>query len=537
MARETKVGLLMVVMLVGVFGFMVYKQMHRPLEGLAEQKAESGTPESEAEVLPFANSGDKGDGLTPPSNQVITAAAAAPAVIPENKSAVRVAPRAETPRDPDPFDLQPTPTTNVKPKLPTSIPRDDDFFDAQSKPTVAVQKPEPVIVSSSPVASSDPFMEEPKPTARTNASAVQNNVPVERPTTTNTDPFEAPLEVARSAPQAATQSSPVEDPFVPVPSSVSAADPFLEKTSPPKKTVSQPTLDFEVIEEPERTAPALTAPVFEPASSNQTSRFESAATTPASSGIRFTPRTTTPATTTAEDDRLGGFRPVEVSKRAMNEFTREERTATTAIPASDPFDAARRPAPAARIDEDFAPRTTSQALVPGDTYNIEPNDNYWTISRKKYGTGRYFMALSQHNLQVIPDPKRMKPGVTIATPSTDVLDKTYPTLIPKAAPSDSAPAVGASAPSTAIRRTNATANDEAGFFVSNDGVPMYRVGTEDTLSDIAKQHLGRSSRWVQIFEMNRDTLTDGNTLKVGILLRLPGDASRVDVVGTPRTVR
>ena len=62
MARETKVGLLMVVMLVGVFGFMVYKQMHRPLEGLAEQKAESGTPESEAEVLPFANSGDKGDG-------------------------------------------------------------------------------------------------------------------------------------------------------------------------------------------------------------------------------------------------------------------------------------------------------------------------------------------------------------------------------------------------------------------------------------------------------------------------------------------
>ena len=67
----------------------------------------------------------------------------------------------------------------------------------------------------------------------------------------------------------------------------------------------------------------------------------------------------------------------------MNEFTREERTATTAIPASDPFGTARRPAPAARIDEDFVPRTASQPLVPGDTYNIEPNDNFWTISRKQ----------------------------------------------------------------------------------------------------------------------------------------------------------
>ena len=140
---------------------------------------------------------------------------------------------------------------------------------------------------------------------------------------------------------------------------------------------------------------------------------------------------------------------------------------------------------------------------------------------------------------MIPDPKRMKPGVTIATPSVDVLEKTYPTLIPKAAPSDTAAAGESSTPATGIRRTNATATttDEAGFFVSNDGVPMYRVGSEDTLSDIAKQHLGRSSRWVQIFEMNRDTLTDGNTLKVGTLLRLPGDASRVDVVGTPRVIR
>ena len=66
---------------------------------------------------------------------------------------------------------------------------------------------------------------------------------------------------------------------------------------------------------------------------------------------------------------------------------------------------------------------------------------------------------------------------------------------------------------------------------------MYRIASEDTLSDIAQRHLGRSSRWVQIFEMNRDVLKDGNTLKVGALLRLPADASRVEMVGGTRQYR
>lgn len=515
MTRETKVGLLMVVMLVGVFGFMVYKKMHRPSEALAEQNTETVTPENETDVLPFANGGDNSDELIQPKSRVITAAAAAPAVISEDSSAVRA-----IPRDVDPFEVQSTPRASVKPKLPTSVPSDDAFFDTPPKQTAAVEKSEPRAASSQPAAAFDPFMEDAQPSAQTNVAAQRGNTPIATPTTTNPDPFEAPLEVAQSTPQAATQSTPVSDPFEATPQATTNTEPAPTLAAPPRQSASLPTEAFDLNDEPKQTTPTLSAPTFEPASSN----------------INPTPQPTIRTGSDVDEERLGGFRPAEVNKRAMNEFTREERTATTAIPASDPFGAARRPAPAARIDEDFAPRAASQALVPGDTYNIEPNDNFWTISRKKYGTGRYFMALSQHNLSVIPDPKRMKPGVTIATPSTDVLDKTYPTLIPKAAPSDAAPTGDGAA--TAIRRTNATTTTgEAGFFVSSDGVPMYRVGSEDTLSDIAKHHLGRSSRWVQIFEMNRDTLTDGNTLKVGTLLRLPGDASRVDVVGTPRTVR
>jgi nucleoid-associated protein YgaU len=77
----------------------------------------------------------------------------------------------------------------------------------------------------------------------------------------------------------------------------------------------------------------------------------------------------------------------------------------------------------------------------------------------------------------------------------------------------------------------------SGFFVSAEGSPMYRITGQDTLSDIAKSHLGRSSRWVQILEMNRNVLRDGNELKIGTVLKLPADASRVQVVGTPRQFR
>ena len=30
-------------------------------------------------------------------------------------------------------------------------------------------------------------------------------------------------------------------------------------------------------------------------------------------------------------------------------------------------------------------------------YEVQPNDSYWTISERLYGTGAYFKALTQHN--------------------------------------------------------------------------------------------------------------------------------------------
>ncbi len=559
MTRETKVGLLMVVMLVGVFGFMVYKKMHRPSEALAGQPTE-GTPreggttgDEGANASPFeVASTDR----TPVGRRVVPAAAAEPAVLLDNPAAVSASPRGADPFEVTSNSVRATnviavqPVVQAKPKLPTTVSSDDAFADTFSQPAAAssASRTTTTTASSVPTANFDPFERE---TTSSTATAIKPDRNTAAAASVS-DPFEAPLEVAQPTSRSATSGVIVEesvaveaDPFESAPQfsasnarepAAQVGDPFADDRTPVldaplNQPVSRQTTAFEVIEEP---APATAAPLTAPPVMKAPA-FESP---PSSSGFETGTSGITPTARprVADDDRLGGFRPIEVNQRSMNEFTREARAAMTAVPASDPFGGVRRPAPTGRIDEDLAPRAASKPLVPGDTYNIEPSDNFWTISRKKYGTGRYFMALSQHNLKVIPDPKRMKLGVTIATPPAAELNRMYSTLIPSAAPAEPVLA-GTIQASRSTSSATATQDEMAGFFVSNDGVPMYRVGKEDTLSDIAQRHLGRSSRWVQVFEMNREILTDGNSLKLGTVLRLPGDASRVEVVGMPRLNR
>src|SRR4030095_3895339 len=49
----------------------------------------------------------------------------------------------------------------------------------------------------------------------------------------------------------------------------------------------------------------------------------------------------------------------------------------------------------------------------------------------------------------------------------------------------------------------------------------YTVKSGDTLSQIAKEHLGNAGAYTKIFELNKDQLTDPNKIKPGQVLRLP----------------
>lgn len=557
MTRETKAGLLMILMLAGVFGFMVYKRMNPPSSAMAQQDipvpsegadAAAGDTESSDPFLADEDAPAK----SPTKSGVIPAVATAPAQIPDDAAEFpQEATQAsqDQPAKRDPFEMDATPAeeaprrtvvdTFEQAKMSAPTPRNsipetattaaepqaaaDEFNPFDAAPATKPVKPVPMPVPTARVEEAEPGFGPPSRSVEAQKAASE---PID---VSANDPFEAPVAPRKNntptaVPEtAALQQNSQSDPF--------ANDNLDVQTAPKQAAAPQieaPVLGFENPPDP--------VPAKAPAAIDEP--FDQ---TPAKSEVPTLKIPSAPARPAVNDERFGGFRPATPAEKPANAFPE----ARPAIPVSN-GEATRktsRPAPVTQIDEDFGNRPTTRPLIAGDTYQIEPNENFWTISRKKYGTGRYFMALAQHNAQVIPDPKRMKPGVTIATPPAEALDRAYPQLIPKPAAIDPIQTASATTPAatpafvTSKGRATAETEVESGFFVSNDGVPMYRVGQEDTLSGIAQKHLGRSSRWVQVFELNRGVLTDGNSLKIGTVLQLPADASQVDIVGTPRSFR
>lgn len=203
----------------------------------------------------------------------------------------------------------------------------------------------------------------------------------------------------------------------------------------------------------------------------------------------------------------------------------ESRPAAPMSHAENPIPAA-RPAKAAAAQAPFEPsvRSASQAPVPkdplpvDDVYQVQSGDNYWTISRQFYGSARFFSALAAYNQQRIPDPSKMKPGMYVLVPHIEVLHQQYPQL-------------------TGGGPRDPGENQPPGFFVDDAGRPAYRVGKGDTLTEIAQKHLGRASRWVQIYGMNKDRIPDGKTLKIGSVLQLPADASQIQLAPANADIR
>jgi nucleoid-associated protein YgaU len=154
---------------------------------------------------------------------------------------------------------------------------------------------------------------------------------------------------------------------------------------------------------------------------------------------------------------------------------------------------------------------------------VRNSDNFWSISKDVYGTSRYFRALAAHNRKRIPDPKKMRSGMKVLVPSRGILEQNYPHLIAGLRKSRHRVAHAGGIQKTSSKKPN-------GFNYTATGIPYFRIGGKDTLTGIAKRHLGRSSRWIQIYELNRNRLKNPHDLKIGMELRLPADASQVRLV-------
>ncbi|QDT48134.1 LysM domain/BON superfamily protein [Symmachiella dynata] len=183
------------------------------------------------------------------------------------------------------------------------------------------------------------------------------------------------------------------------------------------------------------------------------------------------------------------------------------------------------------------------------SYVVESNDSFWSIARQTYGDPKYFQALAKYNERTIPNPKAMRPGIEIATPTAAELEQLYPELLGKVEQaSRHVPAVetpiasgdfledeefrGRVGYGTGETISRAAAN-ASGYSIARDGRPQYRVSSGDNLGTIARRHLGKASRWEEIYRLNQDRLADPNRLKIGTVLRLPDDARQEAVVNRP----
>ena len=153
--------------------------------------------------------------------------------------------------------------------------------------------------------------------------------------------------------------------------------------------------------------------------------------------------------------------------------------------------------------------TASAEDEPCEVCEVQPGDNYWKISRRAYGTTQYFSALALYNHKRVGDPKKLRPGMKVLLPDAELLEKKYPKLFPDSSPRTRKP---------------------GGYFVQPDGTAAYRIGEKDTLSQIAQKHLGRSSRWIQIYRLNPNVLSNPNRLKPGTVIILPDSATDVHMV-------
>ncbi|MGC1275957.1 MAG: LysM peptidoglycan-binding domain-containing protein [Planctomycetaceae bacterium] len=514
MARETKIGIALMVLLVGVFGAMVYKKWNsrRPtaVAAAAVAPAQADVDEPAGEDEPIASHSTE-----------VEATLGGPTPAPELE-----------PTDANPFAMTGTapPTAQSEPDDPFA---DSGFVRSDQSPTETVDG------EMQPVADTPPAQAEP-------LAATESPFAIPDDVATNVQP----VPMAGTAPEQAAVMAAQPGAADVLPAGADVSDPFAEPvatTAPPQTVVEAPQQPAPV-DDPFGTvaeSPIEPSTVAESDPRTATTSTGDAAETFAATDAPTTPGSGAPAA--AEDDPFA--EPVSIAADGVGAMPAGESQEPDAPLASDPFAPAGEPAAetaaadvapgrfpegsavpvagggeaTAMQDSPFdpaepAPEPVAQPETPAGQlkhYVVAENDSYWSISKRVYGTPIFFHALARFNSERVPNPERLKPGMKILTPPPQELSARFPKLVSSG---------------TTVERTKAGQTSEPGFLFDDEGRPAYRVDEDDTLTGIAHAHLGRASRWVQIYEMNRTTVPDPKTLKPGTVLRLPADASRVRLV-------
>ncbi|QDT89734.1 LysM peptidoglycan-binding domain-containing protein [Gimesia algae] len=591
-AIETKVGLCLICILLSAFGLVVYQKINRPQEAVAINGPEEGTQEQESsgKVDPFAAGSDdsktsgqmaeQSDDFNPPTENSGFSSSAETSGQDNPFASEQSASKTTNQFDQNAFNSQSEPAQSIdiaanqadngfqqfdpppQPANEFSNPSANEFqggMQNQAEPA-AFDKPQ-----QDPFGGTDEFAQQPATTPQTNEFG---NEPV--------SDFSQPAAIDQSG----LMEQPAANEFAPAAETGTETvqvdeNPFGAETQPaqsmqPQQPAANEFDSFGLAEDssagqmqnneslPEKTARVNITEIsnskgFDEFSDSGFSQeqpqtpaaqaentFESE--TPAMQNGQFERPSVSEfgeAEVAQTEERFGDFRAEEFSAQQAesvttvkrpaaaidsNTFRDAEMSAENQVQARGLFDG---PAPVQEVSTEefgsFQKESFSQqpATAVGGEYVVQNGENFWTISKKLYGTGRYFQLLAQINKSRVSDPRKMKPGLKLIAPDQAAIEARY-----QASHKATQTIVSEFAGNKAVRKSG----KPSGFFISSDGQPMYRVGGNDTLTDISQKHLGRSSRWYQIYQINRQRLQNPNKLQIGTELQLPYDASRVSLV-------
>ena len=181
---------------------------------------------------------------------------------------------------------------------------------------------------------------------------------------------------------------------------------------------------------------------------------------------------------------------------------------TLDVPQSEPEPAATAPLPTPSLPtpaaDDGLPRRVD---IEADTrtHLVDRGETFWSISKAKYGTPRYFAALAEWNRAAVPNPNALGPGVRLELPPADVLEPMVPM----------ARVEGPAEPS--VRPVSEAARVDASHVVQSG----------ETYWSIAKSHYGSVRYFAALAEWNRKRVGDPSKLRPGVTVELPA-ADRLD---------
>jgi nucleoid-associated protein YgaU len=135
------------------------------------------------------------------------------------------------------------------------------------------------------------------------------------------------------------------------------------------------------------------------------------------------------------------------------------------------------------------------------TYSVKQGDTLWSIASRELGDGRLHKSIRELNADRLGPDGQLRAGASIKLPI----------------------AAGTSGTKTASKEQarKPEAPEKQAKIVKASSKRTYEVKQGDTLSKIAARMLGSASKASEIIDANSDTLTDEDSLDVGMILTIP----------------